>query len=102
MVIFFEELTGEKLYNWPRDDDPNFRYFIMERGLFRTPNDLIESDVWRTLRATQQQEFTRIITRYERLSPDVREIFEHVLRIDPQERWDLDAVAASAYLNPPM
>jgi serine/threonine protein kinase len=102
VVILFEVLTGMNLYHWPRADDLNFRFFIMEGGLFRTPNDLIELDVWRTLHATQQQEFTRIITRYVGLSPDVREIFEHVLRMDPQERWDLDAVAASAYLNPPM
>jgi serine/threonine protein kinase len=102
VVILFEMLTGEKLYHWPSHEDLNFCLFIMKRGLFRTPKELIESDLRRELNESQQQELAGIIARYVGLSPDVREIFEHVLRMDPQERWDLDAVAASAYLNPPI
>jgi serine/threonine protein kinase len=102
VVILFEMLTGEKLYHWPSHEDLIFRFFIMARGLSRRPIIDVAQQMLREMNETQQQELARIITIYVGLSPDVREIFEHVLRMDPQERWDLDAVAASAYLNPPI
>ena len=62
-----------------------------------TPRHDLLHEIWNGLNEFQRQEFFSIMTRFSELSREVKEIFDGVLRMT--ERWDLDAVAASAFIT---
>ena len=92
VVILFNLLTGHILYHHPHPVDFKFRYFILSRGISMTPRQDLMNEIWIGLNESQRLEFLSIIARHSELSPEAKEIFGGVLRMD--ERWDLDAVAA--------
>jgi hypothetical protein len=111
VVTLFNLLTGRVLYDQPVSRDLYFQFFIVAGGLSRKPwndltekvgDDLMERELLMDLDETRRQEFLPILARCLQLSPEVLEIFENVLRKAPDERWDLDAIAASDFMNQPM
>ena len=110
VVTLFYMLTGQMLYYRPEPNDVHYRYFILARGLSRTPwnelteaveEDLVESELVSSFDGAHQHQFLPIISRLLQLSPEVVEIYEHALILAPMQRWDLDAVAASAFITQP-
>ena len=102
VIILFELLTGMKLYTWPEYDDLNFRYFILARGLSRVAWNAVTEEMWIELDEIERRPLSLIRDRHSGLSLAVREIFDCFLREDPQDRWDIDAVTTSSFMNPPM
>jgi serine/threonine protein kinase len=103
VIILFNLLTGMKLYHRPMPySDICFQYFIMAVGLSRVDWNAWAEEIWISFHETQRSYLLPIKERHSALSLEVREIFECVLRMDPQDRWDIDAVTASAFMNPPM
>ncbi len=92
VVILFNLLTGKMLYHHPHPDDLKFCFFILSGGILMTPRHDRMTMIWNGLNETQQLEFFSIITRLVESSPEVKEIFDGVLRME--DRWDLNTVAA--------
>ena len=107
VVIFFNLLTGHVLYYTPIDR--YFEYFIVREGLSSPWNDsaemvsrdLIEYEMIQEV-VEPQPSFVEIKSKCLELSPEALEIFGSVLRMASQERWDLDDVAGSRFMNPPI
>ena len=97
VVTLFNLLTAKNLYRVPYSDDLKFRFFILCGGISMTPRHDLMHEIWNGLNEFQRLEFSSIIARFSELSPEVKEIFDGVLRMT--ERWDLDAVAASAFIT---
>jgi serine/threonine protein kinase len=100
VIILFNLLTGMNLYYWPfSDEDILFEYFICAGGLSMNPVNRETLNLWGNLSLTQHHELTPIIGRHSAMSQDVKKIFDGVLRMDPQRRWNLDDVSASPFVN---
>jgi serine/threonine protein kinase len=120
-VILFNLLTGETLYEIPHYNNLLFKYFILARGISSTSclnERMIE--VFEELRDEERQRMTLLrISQYtmaledclERigrkrmalwriaqitmaLNPDYLDLLDGMLRLCPQERWELDKVQA--------
>jgi serine/threonine protein kinase len=100
VIILFNLLTGMNMYHWPfADRDLFFKYFILAGGLSMNPVNRETLNLWGNLNLTQHHELTPIIGRHSAMSQDVKKIFDGVLRMDPQQRWNLDDVSASPFVN---
>ena len=117
MVILFEFWTGSVLYQIPDHADLYFRYFIMAGGISMDPWNKMTDEVWEDiLEFDSMSEFLRqdpnprpsrlscveLQSIFLELSAEVRDIFAHVLRLLPEERWGLDDVfPQSRFMIPP-
>ena len=114
VVTLFYMLTGVPLYNSATETDIFFIFFIWASGLSTAPLNNNAINVLRVLNEDQVQTLLPIFERSFVLSPNAREILGGleivpgreivggVLRMTPDERWGIDEVAASAFMNPPM
>jgi serine/threonine protein kinase len=103
VITLFHLLTGMNLYHRPMpESDICFQYFILAMGLSRVDWNAWAEEIWINFHETERSYLLPIKERHSAMSLEVREIFECVLRMDPQDRWDIDAVTASAFMNPPM
>lgn len=123
-LIFFYLLTGEILYHIPRQNDHMFRCFILARGIAGVQNDLIE-DCFQDADQVDEEfiiindmgdddeddevvdfpnpvenlrrarRMCKVFAMVQNLRPEVREILDNVLKVSPQERWNLDRVKAA-------
>ena len=100
MVILFNLLTGELLYRQPSPSDIGFRYFVLARGISRTPVNERTVEVLMDLEGAEQTALWKVASRCLHLSPEVLDVLDHVLRVAMQERWTTDDIATSAFLNP--
>ncbi|CAJ1888919.1 unnamed protein product [Cylindrotheca closterium] len=95
-VLLFELLTGEKLYRIPSPYDLSFQYFIWAGGLTNiTPNDaqhLLQQPMLREV-AFLEENYVR------KMSPELKELFENTLCVEASERWGVDQVLDSEWLN---
>lgn len=100
IVILFNLLTGEILYRQPSPSDLGFRYFVLARGISRTPVNERTVEVLMDLEGAEQMALWKIASRCLQLSPHVLEILDQVLRVAMQERWTAEDIAASPFLRP--
>ena len=99
VVTFFNLLTGQMLYDVPFHTDIKFRYFILARGIARTPLNELINEILMELDETKRLPLTNITSKCLELSPEVLEVFDHVLKMAPNERWGLDDVASSSFMT---
>jgi serine/threonine protein kinase len=96
-VILFNLLTNQPLYHFPHIHDACFGYFILAEGLSSTRrNDRLEqvfSMVAERARATGiERPLNDLKARVQatlRLDTSSVELLEHLLAIDPRDRWSL-------------
>jgi serine/threonine protein kinase len=100
VLTLFYLLTGEILYLIPQPTDLCFCYFVLARGISRTPSNEMFTEILQDLEGAKRMSFWRVASKCLQLSPEALEVLDNVLRMSPQERWDVDAVAASAFMNP--
>ena len=99
VVTFFNLLTGQILYYLPYHTDLKFRYFILARGIARTPMNELINEILMELDESKRLPLTSITSKCLELSPEVLEVFDHVLIMAPNERWGLDDVASSSFMT---
>eukprot|EP00526_Cylindrotheca_closterium_P021074 CAMPEP_0113614750 /NCGR_PEP_ID=MMETSP0017_2-20120614/7336_1 /TAXON_ID=2856 /ORGANISM="Cylindrotheca closterium" /LENGTH=213 /DNA_ID=CAMNT_0000523945 /DNA_START=106 /DNA_END=748 /DNA_ORIENTATION=+ /assembly_acc=CAM_ASM_000147 len=95
VVLLFELLTGEKLYRIPSPYDLSFQYFIWAGGLTNvTPNaqHLLQQPMLRDV-AFLEETYVR------KMSPELKELFENTLCVEASQRWGVDQVLNSEWLN---
>lgn len=100
VVTLFNLLTGEFLYRTPIPSDIQFRYFVLARGISRTPMNELTIEILQDLEGAEQMSLWKVASKCLQLSPEVIEVLDQVLRISPQERWNVDSVATSNFMNP--
>ena len=110
--ILFMLWTGHVLYQIPEPEDLYYRYFIMARGISMEPWNELTEEVWPDILEAElvsefcdqnpRPSFVEIKSSFLKLSPEAREIFANVLRLVSHERWGLDEVSGSRFLNPPI
>jgi serine/threonine protein kinase len=95
-VVVWNELIAQRL-EYLANEDLRSNFFTWARAL--AFHDGI--DVLRGLNENEQQDLLLI---WVRLHPWARPrvIFSGAFRMNPNERWDLNTVAASSFMNPPM
>jgi len=111
-MTFVYLLTGEVLYDFPTKTDLMFRCFILERGITGEINEGVQqcfhyADLWeeenvneadrneRLRHAAHRRQARRlrpVFAIIQSLSPEVREILDYLLKVAPDERWNLDMV----------
>eukprot|EP00934_Nitzschia_sp_Nitz4_P008045 Nitzschia sp. Nitz4//scaffold36_size144017//37676//38815//NITZ4_003074-RA/size144017-processed-gene-0.35-mRNA-1//1//CDS//3329549420//8035//frame0 len=99
VVILFNLLTGEVLYRMPHPSDLGFRYFILARGISRTPMNERTVEVLMDLEESERTALWRIVAHCLNLSPEVTDILDGVLRVAMDERWTMEEVASSTWVN---
>ena len=96
MLVLFNLLTGELLYEDPTHNNIKFCYFVLARGLSRTPmNERLMEMLMAELNnapGSERDAIDRTIKKVLQLSPEVRELLENVFKMAPHERWTLDHV----------
>jgi serine/threonine protein kinase len=96
MVALFKSLTGEILYGDCTLQNLKFLFFVLAHGCSRTPmNELTEELQGRHVRQLApeaQVSFQRMVHKMLQFSPEVLELLEGVLQVEPQNRWNLARV----------
>jgi serine/threonine protein kinase len=119
MIILYNLLTRQILYQYPHTADISFRYFVYAGGLtynrinertiqiqmevFNDDNGGSGSDSMDAATFAQRKlNQTTLLTKSQchvEFSRDVRELFHHFFRAPPTERWTLAQVMESSYVQ---
>ncbi|KAL3943705.1 MAG: hypothetical protein SGBAC_002212 [Bacillariaceae sp.] len=98
-VTLFNLVAGMPVYMMPIPTDIFFVYSIMARGLSNDPNgEMIEAlleEADDTGRGALRQMWQQI----ESLSPQLRELLSNVLQLAPDQRWNMQDVQNSAWMQ---
>jgi len=114
-LTLFCILTREQLlYNIPYHSDVMFRCFFLARGIAGELNEKVQecfddADLWEeenvneadraerlrhAARLRQARRLRDVFAVVQSLSPEVRDILNNLLKVPPDERWDLDTVTS--------
>jgi serine/threonine protein kinase len=100
VVVLFNLLTGEILYELPHPEDLLFRYFVLARGVSRTPmNERTYEILMDTGETAEQTALCKMTQKCMDLSPEVLELLESVLKVAPQERWTTEQVNGCPWMT---
>jgi serine/threonine protein kinase len=103
MVTLFNLLTGEILYEDSTQQNLKFVYFILAHGCSRTPMNERTAELQgrhvRQLAPEAQASFQRMVCKVLQLSPEVLELLEGGLQVQPQHRWNLAQVQESQWVQ---
>ncbi|EEC45145.1 predicted protein [Phaeodactylum tricornutum CCAP 1055/1] len=104
LVILYNLLTSQVLYEVPHPVDVRFRYFILAKALSSTPmNEMAVQamiDIFGAEGSRQQQHhiLSNAMANLN-IGPAAMEIFEKCFRVSPAERWTLAQVIESKYIQ---
>ena len=103
ILVLFNLLTGEFLYEEPTPENIKFKYFVLARGLSRTPMNEQLMEMLMTemnnVREKERDTIDRTIRKILQLSPEVRELLENVFKMTPHERWTLVQVEECTWIQ---
>jgi serine/threonine protein kinase len=103
IVILFTWLTSEILYEDSHPENLKFLYFVQAGGCSRTPINELTAELQDThvslLTSPERASFQRMVAKVKQLSPEVLELFEGVLQVNPQNRWNLDQVIGCEWIR---
>ena len=124
VLILYNLLTRQILYHLPIPSDISFRYFVMARGLSSMPvnertveilsdlfaqnvttsdqkddDDAVDRQRRRTAQERDQCALLQRATAHINLDSAAMQILEHVLLLDPSQRWSLAQVVESNFIN---
>jgi len=104
IVTLFVFLTGKRLYTIPRPDDICFRYAILAKGLSsELTNPLVEKIlVEEEMSPLEFLELSQLVQAISKLSPDLLELFQKSLTLQPQERWTRQDILQSRWMQQSM
>ena len=98
-VSLWNLVTGCRLYFFPVVGDIRFKYAIMAAGLSLHP---FNEDVERVVNETMEPEETILLNQVAlqnvELSPQLRELFHGVLRLNPNHRWNRQQILGCAWM----
>ena len=98
-VILFNLLTGEILYEEPHPENLLFRYFLLGKGISSTPLNERTAEILMEVQGGEQISLLDVAQKVMALDPQVLELLEGMLSIMVQERWSLEQVRNSAWVN---
>lgn len=103
VIVLYNLVTNQVLYRLPLASDISFRYFILAEGLASNPLNERTIEILQTTvdegRRDQQNALLKQASAHLNMDPSVMEIFEHVLRVKPHNRWTLAQVMESDYIQ---
>ncbi|KAL3929858.1 MAG: hypothetical protein SGBAC_012027 [Bacillariaceae sp.] len=95
-VLIFELITGESLYRIPSPYDLSFQYFIWAGGL----TNVTPPNAQHLLQQPMLRDVTFLEETYVRkMSPKLKELFENTLCVEASQRWGVDEVLNSDWIN---
>lgn len=98
-VILFSFVTGMPVYERHVYHDLFFAYNIMARGLSNDPNGEMIETLYQGSNNRGQTALRVLRQQIEGLSPSLRELFSNVLHIVPDQRWNMQDVQNSAWMQ---
>jgi serine/threonine protein kinase len=103
MVTVFNLLTGEILFEDSTQQNLKFVYFVLAHGCSRTPMNERTAELQirhvRQLVPEAQASFQRMVHKVLQLSPEVLELLEGVLQVQPENRWNLARVQGCQWIQ---
>jgi serine/threonine protein kinase len=104
-VILFNLLTGEILYELPHPSNLLFRYFLLARGISnlemneRMVEILMELEEENNHSEEQRIAIWNVAQKVMALNPNALEVLDGVLRVPPSERWSLEDILQSTWVQ---
>jgi serine/threonine protein kinase len=103
MVILFYLLTGEVLYEDSVPQNLKFLYFVCAHGCSRTPMNHATAELQgrhvRQRAPEAEASFQCLVDKVLNFRPEVLELLEGVLQVDPQNRWNLAQVQGCQWVR---